>query len=182
MTYQGLNLSLIFRVAPLVSLPHHLVADLCEFASLQPCHAGVFCCQVFVYVSHPLLPVLFIPSGSLCRAEAEKVWEENRGLVGLPPCAECEVAAKRLWTGRALSICWRKMPHIEKVSEILWKKERGLTGRRVHRCGACVYVFGSLCSSCIMILIFPYLMKQPPKNVIDTPVMKISKTIAAVIK
>lgn len=128
MTYQGLNLSLIFRVAPLVSLPHHLVADLCEFASLQPCHAGVFCCQVFVYVSHPLLPVLFIPSGSLCRAETEKVWEENRGLVGLPPCAECEVAAKRLWTGRALSICWRKMPHIEKVSEILWKKREGRQG------------------------------------------------------
>lgn len=69
---------------------------------------------------------------------------------GLPPCAECEVAAKRLQTGSALSVWRKKKPHIEKLSVIpRIERECSMCG------GSSKYSSCSGCSSCVLMIYFP---------------------------
>ena len=112
---------------------------------------------VCLRVSSPAVSCVIHNPDSLCSAEAEKADGRIEWLAGLPPCAACEVAAKRLRTGSALSVRRKKSPHIENLSVI--PSNRGETGENTVRVCVCVHSQCSFCSSCVLIMNVPPLYR-----------------------
>lgn len=93
-----------------------VLASVCSYRCTNVC----VCCQVFACVS-PSLPSL--PFTTFTTLVSLQCWGGRADgrieeLAGLPPCAVCEVAAKRLRTGSALSVRPKKMPRTENLSVI----------------------------------------------------------------
>lgn len=104
-------------VSDVMKYPPCLHVSVCSYRCTNLC----VCCQVFACVSPPLpsLPFTALALRGLAAAlRGERADGRIEELAGLPPCAVCEVAAKRLRTGRALSVRGKKMPRTENLSEI----------------------------------------------------------------